>query len=376
MSVFRLVFILGLVMITALISNIIGWHTAPRWFRKGESQELLQIQPSRLELVSPVEEGTAVKLPLMINNDADSRITINKVSLSCRCSAITGLGNKPLMEPFEVRPKSAIPVQLSIDTRSAEGDIRVSILVEYEKDGVIRSTRSDIKVHVLPQLKCIVSPAVIRDPGDGSNITGSILLGDSLPGNGVQIESVSSTIPTIVTTECIPIPNDLAFSTNDDSPEYLKRFRKRYKIVFSFDSRTRAFNENINIRPVNKSIAPSHISLVYEGWQGQAKIYPPEVLMQRTEGGQVLHREIRFVGARSRQLQSLAVVSSPEWVKTRIVSVAQNEWSLQLALSPPGSAAKDATISLANEAGQLVATIPVRFIGALDRASIPKPNGR
>jgi hypothetical protein len=273
---------------------------------------------------------------------------------------------QPVPESIELLPNQTFLLQATVDTTGFVGDRSIDVWASYQLNGRTITNGCIINLHVLPALRLVKPlPDFIRYEQEPGRFSDTIGIGDAFPDSGIEIESVSSSLPDLVTCEFTKIPDEVVYS-DVDLPEWQKRLRKRYIVKFSFDREVDSFETILTIHPKEKKYRSLNIPVSYEGSQKKPKIFPSKIVVPIGDIDGKAERivEIRIVPGKYQLVSDVSVSSFPDGIVLLLKQKTDEGWLFRFAIDAVKLNKSDDSITLVNENKQPFATVPILSIGS------------
>ncbi|MDR1922758.1 MAG: hypothetical protein LBQ66_00170 [Planctomycetaceae bacterium] len=344
----------------AIVGLVVGWS-----FVMGISIERGVVMiPDEATFLSPVNEGDDVSVPLLVRNESSTPYTIDRFSTSCGCTSLITDNENTNLKSVVLLGYQTLLLQATMSTHGIDGDRSVDVWGSYQAKGKTKNFGCRINIHVLPALRQVTRPAGIIKYDDNTNpITRTIVIGDAFSDSGIEVDSVVSNTPEIVSCTLKNIPDEDVYERTDILPKWQRQFRKRYEVEYSFDRNNDSFETNLVVQPKDKKHRTLTIPVLYEGAQNKPKVFPSELLIPVLKEKTDYAVEVRIVSGRGRLVKDVVVSSLPDGFALVSKQKTKDVWSFQFVVDTLRAKSGELSISFEDENLQPFVTVPVSFVG-------------
>lgn len=346
-----------MVLCCGLVGTVCGLCFYVKCFR--ESNESAFIEPHQLEIAGGVLEGSIVDAHLMLRNTTASAVRVIKVVPSCGCLKITTRGGKPFVPTYYLPSHASVPLRVTIDTQSWQGEMSQFVLVKYESDTGEGKCMASITLSVRPALRSLSRSLIFRDLPIGNKVSGDVIIGDGFPDPGIEIDKVTSSDPEHLTARLESLERNPAPPQEIDA---VGRVKERYRIHVFFTSGGINLSEQLIILPKDKKLASLRIPVYYRAEKSSQTFHPTEVLLAHSNAGDVVTRDVRYTPTANKRGLVLTIKDSPSYVKT-VVRKEDDIWVISLMLTIPECFGDDDAVTIGDGNGNTLGRIPIVFLG-------------
>jgi len=197
----------GLIVVGLLVglmsSDLLKAFTSHTGRRNG-----MELVPASAIAPSVVREYESVAFDFHIKNTSQEEILWEEIGGSCRCVKFTQPSGEAFPFPVRISPGGSVPFRLTVRTGGVLGDQSYRIAASGRGAKAEYSATGEVGLNVAAGLR--VNPTYVRFDADESSFDQSvrIVVYDNYPGDGVYVDSISSTRPDLIAFQVENVSDD------------------------------------------------------------------------------------------------------------------------------------------------------------------------